>query len=146
MHIRFTDVRVPEAPPRALTWSRFPAALGDVFTESNARDLRAKVIIEAANAPTPPAADAVFEERELLVVPDVLANAGGVIVSYFEWAQNIQQFRWEVEDVRTRLQRYMSQAFETVWDLAKRKHISMRTAAYVVGIGRVGKATVLSGV
>ena len=123
-----------------------PAALGDVFTRENAERIRAPMIIEGANAPTHPEADEVFDRKGKLVVPDVLANAGGVIVSYFEWVQNIQQFRWEVEEVHEKLHRYMSRAFATVWDLATRKKISLRTAAYIVAIGRVGKATVLSGV
>ncbi len=123
-----------------------PAALGEVFTKENAHLVRAKMIVEAANAPTTPEADEVFDRRGVVVVPDILANAGGVIVSYFEWTQNIQQFRWELEDTHKRLERYMGKAFRTVWDLATSRGISMRTAAYVVAIGRVGKATVLSGV
>ncbi len=123
-----------------------PAALGGVFTKENASEIRAKMIIEAANAPTTPEADEIFEKRGVLVVPDVLANAGGVTVSYFEWVQNIQQFRWELEEIRSKLQRFMTQGFNTVWDLATSKDISMRTSAYIVAIGRVGKATVLSGV
>ncbi|MCA8924893.1 MAG: glutamate dehydrogenase [Planctomycetes bacterium] len=122
-----------------------PAALGGVFTAENANDVKAKIVVEAANAPTTPEADEIFEKNGVIVVPDVLANAGGVIVSYFEWVQNIQQFRWELEEIRSKLQRYMRNAFITVWDLAQRKNISLRTAAYVVAIGRVGKATVLSG-
>jgi glutamate dehydrogenase (NAD(P)+) len=82
----------------------------------------------------------------VLVVPDILANAGGVCVSYFEWVQNIQQFRWELEEIQSKLHRYMEKGFKTVWDLARSKNISMRTAAFIVAIGRVGKATVLSGV
>jgi glutamate dehydrogenase (NAD(P)+) len=78
-------------------------------------------------------------------VPDILANAGGVTVSYFEWAQNIQHFRWELDDVNQKLERYMTRACGTVWDLAQSKKISLRTAAFIVAIGRVGKATVLSG-
>jgi glutamate dehydrogenase (NAD(P)+) len=123
-----------------------PAALGGVFTKDNANEIRARWIVEAANAPTTPEADEIFEKREIVVVPDVLANAGGVTVSYFEWVQNIQQFRWELEDIRSRLQRYMSKGFGTVWKLAEDKSIPLRTAAFIVGIGRVGKATVLSGV
>ena len=122
-----------------------PAALGGVFTAENAGDIRAKMIVEAANAPTSPEADEVFERRGILVIPDVLANAGGVIVSYFEWVQNIQQFRWELEDIRGRLHRFMRQSSKTVWDLAQAKQITLRTSAYIVAIGRVGKATVLSG-
>ncbi|MBX3468150.1 MAG: glutamate dehydrogenase [Planctomycetes bacterium] len=123
-----------------------PAALGNVFTRENAHLVKAKTIIEAANAPTTPEADEIFDKRGVLVVPDILANAGGVIVSYFEWVQNIQQFRWELEEIQGKLHRYMERSFKTVWDLARSKNISMRTAAFIVAIGRVGKATVLSGV
>ena len=123
-----------------------PAALGDVFTRENVDKVRAPIIVEGANAPTQPEADEVFDKQGKIVVPDVLANAGGVIVSYFEWVQNIQQFRWEVEEVHEKLRRYMNKAFATIWELATRKKISLRTAAYIVAIGRVGKATVLSGV
>lgn len=123
-----------------------PAALGNVFTKDNAHLVRARTIIEAANAPTTPEADEIFDKNGVLVVPDILANAGGVIVSYFEWVQNIQQFRWELEEIQAKLNRYMERSFKTVWDLARSKNISMRTAAFIVAIGRVGKATVLSGV
>ena len=123
-----------------------PAALGGVFTKDNAKDIKAKLIVEAANAPTTPEADEYFENNGVVVLPDVLANAGGIIVSYFEWVQNIQQFRWELEDIRNKLNRFMGKACDTVYDLSDRKDISARTAAYVVAIGRVGKATVLSGI
>jgi glutamate dehydrogenase (NAD(P)+) len=122
-----------------------PAALGGVLTKENARDVRAKLVVEGANAPTTPEADEMLHSRGVVVVPDILANAGGVTVSYFEWAQNIQHFRWELEDVNQKLERYMTRAFGTVWDLAQTKKISLRTAAFIVAIGRVGKATVLSG-
>lgn len=123
-----------------------PAALGGVLTKENAREVRAKLIVEGANAPTTPDADEALHARGVIVVPDILANAGGVTVSYFEWAQNIQHFRWELDDVNQKLQRYMTRAFSTVWDLAQSKNISLRTAAFIVAIGRVGKATVLSGI
>jgi glutamate dehydrogenase (NAD(P)+) len=123
-----------------------PAAMGGVFTSENAKDIRAKLIVEAANAPTTPEADEIFQSNGVVVLPDVLANAGGIIVSYFEWVQNIQQFRWELEEVRGKLNRFMGKACTTVFDLAQTKDIPSRTAAYIVAIGRVGKATVLSGV
>lgn len=122
-----------------------PAALGGVFTKDNANEIPAKLIVEAANAPTTPEAQEIFDKRGVVVLPDVLANAGGIIVSYFEWVQNIQQFRWELEDIRKKLNRFMSNGCKTVFDLSKNKDISLRTAAYIVAIGRVGKATVLSG-
>jgi glutamate dehydrogenase (NAD(P)+) len=122
-----------------------PAALGHVLTRDNAAEVRARLIVEAANAPTTPEADEIFERRGIMVVPDILANAGGVTVSYFEWTQNIQQFSWDLEKVNLELRRIMLKAFHTVHKVATEKKLSMRTAAFVVGIGRVGKATVLQG-
>ncbi len=123
-----------------------PAAIGGVLTKENANDVRAKYIIEAANNPTQAEADVIFEKREIIVLPDVLANAGGVTVSYFEWVQNRQHFRWELERVRTELDSIMLDSFEKVWKIANEKRISLRAAAYLLGIGRVGRATVLGGI
>lgn len=123
-----------------------PAALGGVFTESNAKDVRAKYIVEAANGPTTPEADLIFRNREIVVLPDILANAGGVTVSYFEWVQNQQYFRWDIERVREELEKTMTRSFDKVWTLAEEKHIPLRIAAYLLGIGRVGRATVLGGI
>lgn len=122
-----------------------PAALGHVITKDNAPHLRAKYVVEAANAPTTPDADEILDKRGILVVPDILANAGGVSVSYFEWTQNIQQFTWELDKVNSELRRIMARAFQKVHKVATEKKLPMRTAAFVVGIGRVGKATVLQG-
>lgn len=123
-----------------------PAALGNVLTAENAPHVRAKYIIEAANNPTEPAADEIFNERGIIVLPDVLANAGGVTVSYFEWVQNRQHFKWELERVRTELDRILLSSLEKVWQIATSKKVSLRVAAYLLGIGRVGRATVLGGV
>lgn len=123
-----------------------PAALGNVLTEDIAKEVRAKLIVEAANNPTTPEADALFEQRETLVVPDVLANAGGVTVSYFEWVQNRQHFKWELTRVRQELDKIMQNSFDKVWSIAHEKKTSLRTAAYLLGIGRVGRATVLGGI
>ena len=123
-----------------------PAALGGVITEEVARDVRAKVIIEAANNPTRAEADEIFHNRNVVVVPDILANAGGVTVSYFEWVQNRQHFNWDLARVRKELDRVMVDSFERVWNLAQEKHVPLRTAAYIIGIGRVGRATVLGGI
>lgn len=143
----------PEAEPLAsedlLTYEAdilIPAALGNVLTAEVAKEVRAKLIIEAANNPTTPEADAIFEQREILVVPDVLANAGGVTVSYFEWVQNRQHFKWELTRVRKELDKIMQNSFDKVWSIANEKKISLRTAAYLLGIGRVGRATVLGGI
>ncbi len=123
-----------------------PAALGGVLTDQNANDVRARFIVEAANGPTTPEADAIFRRREIIVLPDILANAGGVTVSYFEWVQNQQYFRWDLERVREELEKTMTRSFNKVWTLAEEKHIPLRTAAYLLGIGRVGRATVLGGI
>lgn len=123
-----------------------PAALGGVLTEDNAKDVRAKYIVEAANGPVTPEADAIFRQREIIVLPDILANAGGVTVSYFEWVQNQQYFRWDLNRVREELELTMTRGFTKVWSMAQEKKVSLRVAAYLVGIGRVGRATVLGGV
>jgi glutamate dehydrogenase (NAD(P)+) len=123
-----------------------PAALGGVLTAHNARDVRAKYIVEAANNPTATEADEIFEQRKLPVLPDILANAGGVTASYFEWVQNRQHFRWDLARVRTELDRILLESFEKVWKIAEDKKVSLRTAAYLLGIGRVGRATVLAGI
>jgi glutamate dehydrogenase (NAD(P)+) len=122
-----------------------PAALGGVFDASMARAVQAKLIIEAANSPTWPEADEVFKARGIPIVPDVLANAGGVIVSYFEWVQNLQHFRWPLEQVQREEEQRLVEAFAKVYDLAQRKAISMRTAAFMLAISRVGRARVLGG-
>jgi glutamate dehydrogenase (NAD(P)+) len=123
-----------------------PAALGGVLTKENAREVRARYIVEAANNPTAMEADEIFEHRKLPVLPDILANAGGVTASYFEWVQNRQHFRWDLARVRTELDRILLEGFEKVWKIAEDKKVSLRTAAYLLGIGRVGRATVLAGI
>ncbi len=123
-----------------------PAALGGVLTRDLAREVRAKVIVEAANAPTFPEADEVFEQRGITVLPDILANAGGVTVSYFEWAQNLQCLRWTEEEVNARLRQTMTAAYTTIRDLVRSRKLGWRTAAYIVALGRVAKAAMLRGV
>ncbi|GIW71879.1 MAG: glutamate dehydrogenase [Planctomycetota bacterium] len=118
-----------------------PAALGGVITRENAQHIRAGLVVEAANAPTTPEADEILEKRGIVVLPDIYANAGGVTVSYFEWVQNLQNFRWELDDINDKLRGRMAAAFETIYGLATRKKISLREAAYIVAIGRVGRAT-----
>lgn len=122
-----------------------PAALGDVFDSKLAHEVNCKYIIEGANGPTLPEADEVFSKRGILVVPDILANAGGVTVSYFEWAQNIQQARWPLEHIRSQLSVYMTDAFERVVKTAKAKKCTLREAAFLIGIGRVIKASLTLG-
>jgi len=126
-----------------ITWDAdvlIPAALQDVITEENAHDVKAKIVVEAANAPTTPAADTILVERGILVLPDILANAGGVTVSYFEWTQNIQQFRWELERINDELEKVMRKAYRSVCDVAEEKKVDLRTAAFILAIRRVGKA------
>jgi glutamate dehydrogenase (NAD(P)+) len=123
-----------------------PAALGGVFDAELARSVRAGMIVEAANSPTWPEADRIFQEREIPVVPDILANAGGVIVSYFEWVQNLQHFRWPLEQVRREQETRLVESFAKVFDVARRKAVPMRTAAFMLAINRVGRARVLGGI
>lgn len=123
-----------------------PAALGGVLTLDVAREVRAKVIVEAANAPTFPEADEVFEQRGVTVIPDILANAGGVTVSYFEWAQNLQCLRWTEKEVNGRLHQIMTDAYTTIRGLVQSRKLGWRTAAYIVALGRVAKAAMLRGV
>ncbi|MBM4255289.1 MAG: glutamate dehydrogenase [Deltaproteobacteria bacterium] len=123
-----------------------PAALGGVLTADRAAALPAGVVIEAANAPTTPEGDAILARRQIPVVPDILANAGGVTVSYFEWVQNIQQFHWDIERINGELRSLMTRAYQDVSQLAKNHNVPQRTAAYVLALGRVAKATVMRGI
>ncbi len=122
-----------------------PAALGEVITLKNAEKIDCKILIEAANHPVIPVADALLNERGIKVVPDILANAGGVIVSYFEWTQNIQQFRWEEEEVNTRLRQRLVAAYSQVRDFANSKNTTLREAAFAVAVQRVSEAAHLRG-
>jgi glutamate dehydrogenase (NAD(P)+) len=123
-----------------------PAALGGVFDRKMAQAVQAKTIIEAANSPTWPEADEVFNARGIPVVPDILANAGGVIVSYFEWVQNLQHFRWPLEQIRREEEKRLVDSFHQMYDLADRKGIPMRTAAFYMAIDRVARAHALGGI
>jgi glutamate dehydrogenase (NAD(P)+) len=122
-----------------------PAALGGVITIENAGRIKAPVIIEAANAPIMPDADAILDAKNVIVVPDILANAGGVTVSYFEWVQNLQYYKWGLNRVRQELEYTLTSAFENVWQEAQKRKCTLRTAAYVIAIDRVYRATQLNG-
>ena len=122
-----------------------PAALENQITEHNASRIRAKLIVEAANGPTTTAADDLLAQMGVTVVPDVLANAGGVIVSYFEWVQDFASYFWTVEEVNQRLEHIMLGAFDAIWRLAKEKGISLRTATFVIACERILRARQLRG-
>lgn len=117
-----------------------PAALEEAITRDNASEVRAKVVVEGANAPTTHEADDILNQRGIVVVPDILANAGGVHVSYLEWTQNIQQFRWEYPRIVDELEKAMRRAYAAVREVAKEHRIDLRTAAFVLAIRRVGEA------
>jgi glutamate dehydrogenase (NAD(P)+) len=123
-----------------------PAALGGVVTADNAPRIKAPIIVEGANAPTEPDADEILAKRGTIVLPDILANAGGVTASYFEWAQNRQHYQWGINRVRQELDAVLSEGFQRVWELSVERKVSLRTAAFMLGIGRVGRATVLGGI
>lgn len=126
-----------------ITWNAdvlVPAALEEVIDKDNAANVKAAIIVEGANGPTTPEADRILNERGIMIIPDILANAGGVTVSYFEWTQNIQQFRWDEDRVNLELDKKMSRAYRTVRETATEHGIDMRTAAFVLAIRRVGKA------
>jgi len=126
-----------------ITWDAdvlIPAALEDAIHEDNADDIKASIIVEGANGPTTPEAHQILVDRDVLVVPDILANAGGVTVSYFEWAQNIQQYLWDEQKVNAELDKRMSAAYQSVRAVATEHDIDLRTAAFVLAIRRVGRA------
>jgi glutamate dehydrogenase (NAD(P)+) len=118
-----------------------PAALGGMIHEHNADRMQCKMLIEGANSPTTPAADAILNDKGVYVIPDVMANAGGVVVSYFEWVQNLQHFRWEEREVNDKLGTIMRRAYREVSARAKEEGIPLREAAYLVGIERVFEAS-----
>ncbi len=122
-----------------------PAALENVITQENAARIKARIIAEAANGPTTPDADRILEENGVLLIPDILCNAGGVTVSYLEWVQDEQHLFWEERDVYQRLERIMKTSYQTVQNIRVTRRVSMRTAASMVGISRVATATKLRG-
>lgn len=122
-----------------------PAAIGGVITEANAKSLDCRLVIEAANGPTTPEGDQILRERGITVLPDIYTNGGGVTVSFFEWVQNLQNFKWEEDDVNSKLDRKMTDAFAAIWKISQEKKIPLRTAAFVVALQRVTRAEIHRG-
>jgi glutamate dehydrogenase (NAD(P)+) len=123
-----------------------PAALENQITAANARCIRARLVAEAANGPTTPAADDILHERGIPVIPDILANGGGVTVSYYEWVQNIQDEQWDADTVDAKLRKRMVSAFHRVFDIAEDKRLDPRTAAYTLAVSRVAHVTEMRGI
>ena len=123
-----------------------PAAKEDQITTQNANDIKAKIIAEGANGPTSPEADDILNEKGILVVPDILANAGGVTVSYFEWVQDRHGYFWTLDRVNRRLDFMMREAFDTVYDTAEKHDVSLRIGAYVLAVDKVASALRLRGI
>jgi glutamate dehydrogenase (NAD(P)+) len=123
-----------------------PCALEQVITERNANEVKASIICEGGNGPVTPAADAILEDKGVLILPDVLANAGGVVVSYFEWVQGLQEYFWKETEVNAKLNDIMSRAFEETWETAEQRNMPMRVAAYGLAVQRVAEATITRGI
>jgi glutamate dehydrogenase (NAD(P)+) len=122
-----------------------PAALEQQIGAANAGAIRARLVVEGANGPTTPEADDILRARGVTVVPDVIANAGGVTVSYFEWVQDFSSFFWTEEEINARLARILVEAFDAVWRMAEEKRTSLRTAAFIVACTRILEARALRG-
>lgn len=123
-----------------------PAAIEDQIVKANAPDVKARIIVEGANAPTTPEASEILNDKGVFVVPDILANAGGVVVSYFEWVQGVQAFFWSEDEVNHQLQRVMDSAFGEVLEMSQREKVDMRDAAYMLAIKRIADAMEARGI
>jgi glutamate dehydrogenase (NAD(P)+) len=123
-----------------------PCALEQVITEENASQVKAKMIVEGANGPITPTADEILFERGITILPDILANAGGVIVSYFEWVQGLQEYFWKEAEVNAKLNDIITRAFDETWATAQERAVDMRTAAYGLAVLRVAEATITRGI
>ena len=117
-----------------------------VITTDNAEKVKAKIIVEGANGPVTPAADEILEDKNVLVLPDILANAGGVIVSYFEWVQGLQEYFWKEAEVNAKLNDIITRAFNETWAVHESRGVSMRLGAYGVSVQRVAEATTTRGI
>jgi len=133
---RVTNEELLELPCEILV----PAALENQITKANAHKVKAKIVAEAANAPTTPEADKVLKEKRIFLIPDILANSGGVTSSYFEWLQNLTRERWSERDANKKLESMLVKAFDEVYQIAKKREVDMRTAALMLGVGRVAEA------
>lgn len=133
---RISNEELLELPVTVLV----PAALENQINGSNADRIQAKLVVEAANGPTAAEADPILNSKGIIVVPDILSNAGGVVVSYFEWVQNIQSVSWTEEEVNAKLERIMNNSFDAVYNIAQEKKVPMRTGAYLIAVDRVVKA------
>lgn len=122
-----------------------PAALESQITRANAGSIRARIVVEGANGPTTPEADDILAEKNVLLVPDVIANAGGVTVSYFEWVQDFVSYFWTENEINQRLERLMQDAFDSIWEVASERKVSLRTAAYIVACTRILQAREVRG-
>ncbi len=122
-----------------------PAALESQITLANAHDIQARIVVEGANGPTTPEADDILADKNIMVVPDVIANAGGVTVSYFEWVQDFVSYFWSEEEINQRLERLMKEAFDSVWDVAHERKVSLRTAAFIKACTRILQAREVRG-
>ena len=122
-----------------------PAAIGGVITEENVNALQCKVVVEAANGPTTPGADQELRRRGIVALPDIYTNGGGVTVSFFEWVQNLQNFKWTEEEVNDKLDKAMTDAFADIWSVHQEAKLPLRTAAFVKALQRVTRARIHRG-
>jgi glutamate dehydrogenase (NAD(P)+) len=122
-----------------------PAAIGGVITSNNAQNIKAKVIVEGANSPTTLSADKILKENNVMIIPDILANAGGVTASYFEWVQNTQNYLWKEKELHERLIDVLTSAFEEIWIISQKNQVDLRTAALIKGIKKVAAAKLTRG-
>ncbi|MFW9895232.1 MAG: Glu/Leu/Phe/Val dehydrogenase, partial [Candidatus Thorarchaeota archaeon] len=123
-----------------------PAALENQITRDNVNDIKCKIVLEGANGPTSPEADKVLFNKRIHVIPDILANAGGVCVSYFEYVQDIRAYFWDLDRINRELKRILLEAFEDVYEIYKKRNIPLRTAAYIIAVSRIAKAIELRGI
>ncbi|MEG2377958.1 MAG: glutamate dehydrogenase, partial [Clostridia bacterium] len=123
-----------------------PAALENQITADNAGNIKASLIVEGANGPTTVEGDKILSEKKITVIPDILANAGGVVCSYFEWVQNIQSLTWDEDEVNTTLEKIMVKAFEQVWDTVEEYKVTPRMGAYIVALRRIAKVKKIRGI